>query len=95
MPLNSPQRRLLSKRRGRCKCDAATKLDEFLKISGRKLLDHADTITHEQAVAKAERELAQFRTIAAAKPSPVEKDFEAAVKKLKQLQPSKPGKKKP
>jgi len=72
--------------------DWITKLDEFLKISGRKLLDHAGKISHEAAVAKAELEFSKFRVLEDAKPSPVEKDFEAAVKKLKQL---KPGKKKP
>jgi hypothetical protein len=74
--------------------DWITKLDEFLKISGRKLLDHAGTISHEQAVTKAELEFSKFRALEDAKPSPVEKDFEAAVKKLKQLKPAK-GKKKP
>jgi len=72
--------------------DWITKLDEFLKISGRKLLDHAGKISHDAAVAKAELEFSKFRVLEDAKPSPVEKDFEAAVKKLKQL---KPGKKKP
>jgi hypothetical protein len=74
--------------------DWITKLDEFLKISGRKLLDHAGAISHEQAVKKAELEFSKFRVLEDAKPNPVEKDFEAAVKKLKQLKPAK-GKKKP
>jgi hypothetical protein len=74
--------------------DWITKLDEFLKISGRKLLDHAGTISHEQAVKKAELEFSKFRVLEDAKPSPVEIDFEATVKKLKQLKPAK-GKKKP
>jgi hypothetical protein len=72
--------------------DWITKLDEFLKVSGRKLLDHAGKISHEAAVTKAELEFSKFRALEDTKPSPVEKDFEAAVKKLKQL---KPGKKKP
>ena len=74
--------------------DWITKLDEFLKISGRKLLDHAGKISHEAAVKKAELEFSKFRALEEAKPSPVEKDFEATVKKLKQLKPAK-GKKKP
>lgn len=73
--------------------DWIAKLDDFLKISGRKLLDHAGNISHEQAVAKAELEFSNFRALEDAKPSPVEKDFEAAVKKLKQLKPAR--KKKP
>ncbi|MGH7950851.1 MAG: virulence RhuM family protein [Limisphaerales bacterium] len=71
--------------------DWITKLDEFLKISGRKLLDHAGKISHETAVAKAELEFSKFRALEDTKPSPVEKHFADAVKKLKQL---KPGKKK-
>jgi hypothetical protein len=74
--------------------DWITKLDEFLKISGRKLLDHAGKISHDAAVKKAELEFSKFRALEDAKPSPVEKDFEATVKKLKQLKPTK-GKKKP
>ena len=73
--------------------DWVTKLDDFLKASGRKLLDHAGKISHEQAAQKAEAEYEKFRKLEDAKPSPVEKDFEAAVKKLKQLKPGK-GKKK-
>jgi len=69
--------------------DWIAKLDEFLKISGRKLLDHAGTISHEQAVAKAELEFSKFRALEDARPSPVDKDFEAAVKKLKQLKSAK------
>jgi hypothetical protein len=74
--------------------DWITKLDEFLKISGRRLLDHAGKISHEQALRKAEAEYEKFRALEDAKPSPVEIEFEAAVKKLKPLKPVK-GKKKP
>jgi len=74
--------------------DWITKLDEFLKISGRKLLDHTGKITAEAAKARAEAEYEKFRVMEAAKPSPVEIDFEAAVKKLKPLNLAK-GKKKP
>jgi hypothetical protein len=69
--------------------DWITKLDEFLKTAGRKLLDHAGTISHEQAVKKAELEFSRFRVLEDAKPASVEKDFEATVKKLKQLKPRK------
>ncbi len=73
--------------------DWIMKLDEFLKISGRKLLDHAGNISAEAAKAKAEAEYEKFRALEDAKPSPVEIAFEAAVKKLKPLKPAK-GKKK-
>jgi hypothetical protein len=69
------------------------KLDEFLKISGRKLLDHTGKISHEQAVRKAELEFSKFRVLEDAKPSAVEKAFEETVKKLKPLPPGKQPKK--
>jgi hypothetical protein len=69
------------------------KLDEFLKISGRKLLDHIGKISHEQGVKKAELEFSKFRAIEDAKPSAVEKAFEETVKKLKPLPPGKQPKK--
>ena len=72
--------------------DWIAKLDEFLRLSGRDILRHAGKISHEQAVAKAELEYEKFRALEAAKPSPVEMDFEATVKKLKQLKPGKKGK---
>jgi len=62
-----------------------TKLDEFLKISGRKLLDHAGQISAEAAKAKAEQEYARYRTLLDAQPRLVDADFEAAVKELKKL----------
>ena len=43
--------------------DWITKLDEFLKISGRKLLDHAGKISAESAKAKAELEYARYRKL--------------------------------
>ncbi len=70
--------------------DWIEKLDEFLKISGRKLLDHAGKVSHEQAVAKADLEFSKHRAIEDAKPRPVDKAFDEAVKKLK---PPPPGKK--
>lgn len=69
------------------------KLDEFLKISGRKLLDHTGKISHEQAVRKAELEYSKFRAFEDAKPSGVEKAFEETVKKLKPLPTGKKPKK--
>jgi len=74
--------------------DWIAKLDEFLKVSGRKLLDHVGTVSHEAAVTKAELEYAKFRALEDAKPNQVDKDFEAVVKKLKQSPPAR-GKKKP
>ena len=69
--------------------DWIAKLDEFLKISGRKLLDHAGKISHERRWQRRNWNFTKFRALEDARPSPVEKDFEAAIKKLKQLKPGK------
>lgn len=71
--------------------DWIAKLDDFLKLSGRELLDHAGKVSHEAALAKAEAEYEKFRRLEDSKPSQVDKDFEEAIKKLP---PPKPGKKK-
>ena len=65
--------------------DWITKLDEFLKISGRKLLDHAGKIPAEAAKAKAEMEYERYRALVDAQPRLVDADFEAALKQLKKL----------
>ena len=67
--------------------DWITKLDDFLKLSGRELLTHTGTVSHEQAVERAQIEYEKHRTRRINRPSPVEKHFEQAVKKL-----PKPGK---
>lgn len=68
-----------------------TKLDEFLKISGRKLLDHAGTISAEDAKTRAEIEYAKYRAALDAAPRAVDADFEKAAKELKKLpKPRKP-----
>jgi len=72
--------------------DWITKLDEFLKISGRKLLDHAGKISAEAARQKAEMEYERYRTFLDSQPRAVDADFDMAVKKLKKL-PA-PGRKK-
>jgi len=58
------------------------KLDEFLKISGRELLDHAGQISAETARAKAEQEYDRYRVLADAEPRLVDGDFEQAAKQL-------------
>jgi hypothetical protein len=72
------------------------KLDEFLKISGRKLLDHAGEVSAEQARHKAELEYEHYRAFLDTQPRLVDADFEKAVKQLKKLPPpAKPRKRKP
>ena len=70
------------------------KLDEFLKISGRKLLNHAGKISAEMAKAKAESEYRQYHVFLDSQPRRVDVDFEAAVKQLpKTARSRKPNKK--
>jgi hypothetical protein len=74
--------------------DWIAKLDAFLRLSERDILTHAGKVSHSDALAKAEREYEKFRVLDAANPSPVEVDFEVAVKKVKQLQAAPKAKKK-
>ena len=71
--------------------DWIKKLDEFLKISGRKLLDHAGKVSAETAKAKAELEYARYRALLDTQPQRVDAEFERAAKELKKLpKPRKP-----
>jgi hypothetical protein len=75
--------------------DWITKLDGFLRLSERDILIHAGQVSHDKAIGKAEQEYAKFRALEDAQPSPVEVDFEAAVKRVKELQAAPKQKKKP
>ena len=71
--------------------DWIEKLDEFLKISGRELLDHAGQVSTEMARAKAEREYERYRALADVKPRQVNVGFEQAAKQVQTLpRPKKP-----
>ena len=61
--------------------DWIAKLDDFLRLSEREILTHAGTISHEEALRKAELEFEKFRVLQLAQPSQVEKDFDEAVNK--------------
>ena len=65
--------------------DWIDKLDEFLKISGRNILKHAGTISHNKALQKAHKEFEKYRAAQLAEPSGAEKDFLEAEKKVKIL----------
>lgn len=62
-----------------------TKLDEFLKISGRQLLDHAGQISAANAKAKAELEYASYRKQQDLLPRALDADFERVAKELKAI----------
>ena len=59
-----------------------TKLDEFLKASGRALLDHAGTISAEAAKQHAEQEYARYHEIVDAQPRAIDAAFETVAKAL-------------
>ncbi|MBU2602970.1 MAG: virulence RhuM family protein [Actinobacteria bacterium] len=61
------------------------KLDAFLKISGRELLDHAGMISADTARAKAEQEYDRYRAVVDAQPRPVDADFERAAREMQKL----------
>ena len=63
--------------------DWITKLDEFLKVSGRKILEHAGTISAEAARSKAEQEYERYHALADAQPRAIDAEFEKAAKQLK------------
>ena len=74
--------------------DWVTKLDEFLKISGRKLLDHAGKVSADDAKSRAEQEYARYRALLDSQPRAVDAAFDAAVKDLQKLPAPKRKKKK-
>jgi hypothetical protein len=75
--------------------DWLARLDDFLRLGGRDVLQHAGKISHEQALQKAELEFEKFHRPQLGLPSQVEQDFDAAVKELKRLPRSDRKKKKP
>jgi len=65
--------------------DWLSKLDEFLKVTGRQLLDHAGQISAANAKAKAELEYASYRQQQDLLPRAVDADFERVAKELKAI----------
>jgi hypothetical protein len=62
------------------------KLDDFLRLSERDILTHAGRISHDKAVEFAEQQFEQYRRQLLNQPTPVERDFEEATRKLKALE---------
>lgn len=61
------------------------KLDDFLRLTEREVLTHAGSISGEEGRQKAETEYEKFRQQEANKPSAVERHFEEAIAKTKQI----------
>ena len=64
------------------------RLDQFLTMTGRELLDHAGKISHNQALDKAHDEYEKFRLQQLLEPTAVEKHFVEAEQNLKQIETS-------
>ena len=64
-----------------------TKLDEFLRVSGRELLDNAGSVSAEAAKAKAELEYERYHALQDQKPRAIDAEFEKVAKQLKKLPP--------
>ena len=68
--------------------DWINKLDEFLRISGRDLLDQSGKISAEMARAKAEREYDKYHIIQDSMPRMIDAEFEKAAEALPKLRPT-------
>lgn len=66
--------------------DWITKLDDFLKLSDREILTHAGSISHDDAVEKAAIEFERYSQTQRALPSQAEKDFDDAIRDVKQIE---------
>ncbi len=70
--------------------DWIAKLDDFLRLGDRAVLDHAGRVSHEVAVAKAEAEYERFAAQRASQPSAVARHFEEATKAVGHLAKARP-----
>ncbi len=62
--------------------DWIVKLDDFIRLNERELLNHAGKISHQQALNKAHAEYDKYRALTTNEPSLVERHFIEAVKQL-------------
>ncbi|WP_353483434.1 virulence RhuM family protein [Haliscomenobacter sp.] len=70
--------------------DWIERLDDFLKMTGNEVLQHAGTISHQQALSKAEHEYEKFKELKKNELSEIEKDFIKQIEKTtKKLSPKK------
>lgn len=74
--------------------DWIVKLDEFLKLSGRDILEHAGKVAHEEALQKARQEYDNWHQDQLSQATEVEKHFVEVIEEVKQLTLKGPRKKK-
>jgi hypothetical protein len=55
--------------------DWIARLDDFLKMTGKEILNHAGTVSHEQAIEKARIEFEKHKATLKEEISQVEEDF--------------------
>ena len=65
--------------------DWIAKLDDFLRLTNREILDHAGNVSHKQAMEKAHAEYETYRQARLNEESPVEKHFIEVVKSTKAI----------
>jgi len=66
--------------------DWIAKLDDFLRLGERDILEHAGRVSHDIAVTRAESEYERFLVRRATLPSPVERDFDESVRAVKEIE---------
>ncbi len=66
--------------------DWIERLDDFLKMTGREILSHAGTVSHEDALVKAQAQYEKYHQMHLNDPSPVEKHFVEALAEVQQLE---------
>ena len=66
------------------------RLDDFLKMTGRETLSHTGTVSHAEALAKAQAEYDMYRQKHLNDPSPVERHFIEALEEVKHLEAERP-----
>lgn len=72
-------------RRPMTMADWIARLDDFLKLSGRELLNHAGTISADDAKAKAELEYDRYRKFLDSQPRQIDNDLDRAAKEIAKL----------
>jgi len=73
--------------------DWVTRLDDFIKMTGNQILQHAGTVSHQQAINKAAKEYEKFKELHKNELSEAEKHFVKQIETTaKKLKPKKKGK---
>ncbi len=71
--------------------DWLDRLDQFLTMTGRELLSHAGTVSHETAMQKAEAEFEKYRQKQLSEPTDVERHFVEMEEEIKRIESKEKG----